>query len=775
MGNKDASTGSAASGKTERKHVFYGRNLKAEALARSDTVGALLARRDHPEADDKRLSLREHTFLFLADPSSSYAANAFGKMMWLVILTSSFSYVYETMRWATDQTGPEIWLYSRLFYQIFYTIEAGLRVVSFIPFRKVYKDEMVMLDVLTVVPFWLRFAFYPESLTAEHYLDNTSRSMSIRIMESMAAIRLIKLTRYYEGAQLIALAIMKSLSQLLVPLFMLFAMVFLFSMIIYDIEWDSNIERCRQLWSAQGITNTFFESHGDGISWGCESCGLEASTLDGNATLKQYCQTCDGYPPGAPECLGVPFTQTFTDMPAAMWFTVVTVTTVGYGDVSPTTWRGQLFSVIVILTGVIFLAMPLAIVGNNFTSTFEERALIKLQKLVRQLLVDNGISAADVVVAYRQIDDNGDGVISFQEFVEFCTQRLRLVLPKPELYTLWRQIDINGSGVINFSEFTSVIFPNVDLDTLASEATSAGEIKNLTEAQGDDEDGDGVNLVDQRAEMHQASFVEAKPSNGAAQTKPTGSATAVLSRVGFQQAKKMDRTPGGIDGTLEDMLGLMRRLQASMDAIDARVNRIEEGQAALSAQFHEVDGSLKKLRASSVHGRISPSGHDADFREAQRQSRTSPMKDSPPHQHRRRRTQSRSAMAQAANASHSNGTPTAPACPAKTTSAPVDTTKNKGPMTNDMTSSASHQTHPGPASRQQSRAHSPSNSKTASSKVASRSGTPSHDDRGRQSPTPTANFAAAPKRDPDYQRPHPTIPADSTGTGDIVSSAKFAA
>ena len=66
--------------------------------------------------------------------------------------------------------------------------------------------------------------------------------------------------------------------------------------------------------------------------------------------------------------------------------------------------------------------------------------MLKLQKLVRQLLVDNGISAADVVVAYRQIDDNGDGVISFQEFVEFRTQRLRLVLPKPELYTLWRQM-----------------------------------------------------------------------------------------------------------------------------------------------------------------------------------------------------------------------------------------------------------------------------------------------------------------------------------------------
>ena len=35
------------------------------------------------------------------------------------------------------------------------------------------------------------------------------------------------------------------------------------------------------------------------------------------------------------------------------------------------TWRGQLFGSLVILCGIIFLAMPLSIVGNNFASTFE--------------------------------------------------------------------------------------------------------------------------------------------------------------------------------------------------------------------------------------------------------------------------------------------------------------------------------------------------------------------------------------------------------------------
>lgn len=49
------------------------------------------------------------------------------------------------------------------------------------------------------------------------------------------------LARYYEGSHLIGRAIYKSLTQLLVPLFMLFVMIFFFSMIMYDLEWDGSI------------------------------------------------------------------------------------------------------------------------------------------------------------------------------------------------------------------------------------------------------------------------------------------------------------------------------------------------------------------------------------------------------------------------------------------------------------------------------------------------------------------------------------------------------
>lgn len=94
-----------------------------------------------------------------------------------------------------------------------------------------------------------------------------------------------------------------------------------------------------------------------------------------------------------------------------MWFTFVTVTTVGYGDYYPTTWRGQVFCAVVILCGVIFLAMPLSIVGTTFASVWEERNLLRLQKHIRQRLSLVDMRPDDVVAAFKRFDKDGNGKV----------------------------------------------------------------------------------------------------------------------------------------------------------------------------------------------------------------------------------------------------------------------------------------------------------------------------------------------------------------------------
>jgi voltage-gated potassium channel len=63
--------------------------------------------------------------------------------------------------------------------------------------------------------------------------------------------------------------------------------------------------------------------------------------------------------------------QTFYSIPAALWWSMVTFTTVGYGDLYPVTPAGQLLCAFTMFMGVFFMAMPVAIVGNSFQQTWE--------------------------------------------------------------------------------------------------------------------------------------------------------------------------------------------------------------------------------------------------------------------------------------------------------------------------------------------------------------------------------------------------------------------
>ncbi|KAK7479944.1 hypothetical protein BaRGS_00028771, partial [Batillaria attramentaria] len=59
---------------------------------------------------------------------------------------------------------------------------------------------------------------------------------------------------------------------------------------------------------------------------------------------------------------------TFSSIPHGMWWAIVTMTTVGYGDVSPVGVYGQLVGAVCTLTGVIVLALPIAVIASKFST-----------------------------------------------------------------------------------------------------------------------------------------------------------------------------------------------------------------------------------------------------------------------------------------------------------------------------------------------------------------------------------------------------------------------
>ena len=58
--------------------------------------------------------------------------------------------------------------------------------------------------------------------------------------------------------------------------------------------------------------------------------------------------------------------QEFSSIPATMWWSIITVTTVGYGDVAPITTLGRLLAGAIALLGIGIFALPAGILGSSF-------------------------------------------------------------------------------------------------------------------------------------------------------------------------------------------------------------------------------------------------------------------------------------------------------------------------------------------------------------------------------------------------------------------------
>ena len=64
--------------------------------------------------------------------------------------------------------------------------------------------------------------------------------------------------------------------------------------------------------------------------------------------------------------------ETFASIFDAMWWSVATLTTVGYGDVYPITSGGKVFASIIVFIGLGLVAIPTGLIASSLTRAFQE-------------------------------------------------------------------------------------------------------------------------------------------------------------------------------------------------------------------------------------------------------------------------------------------------------------------------------------------------------------------------------------------------------------------
>ncbi|MEI2383894.1 cyclic nucleotide-gated ion channel [Breoghania sp. JC706] len=88
--------------------------------------------------------------------------------------------------------------------------------------------------------------------------------------------------------------------------------------------------------------------------------------------------------------------EAFGSIPAAIWWAITTVTTVGYGDVVPVSPLGKVVGGIVMLLGYGLLALPIGVVASAFAREIHSREFVVTWGMVARVPLFEDLNAADI-------------------------------------------------------------------------------------------------------------------------------------------------------------------------------------------------------------------------------------------------------------------------------------------------------------------------------------------------------------------------------------------
>jgi voltage-gated potassium channel len=88
--------------------------------------------------------------------------------------------------------------------------------------------------------------------------------------------------------------------------------------------------------------------------------------------------------------------QVFASIPHTMWWAIVTMATVGYGDIAPITLMGKVFGGMVMILGIAMFAVPAGILATGFSAEIRKRDFVVTWQSVAKVPFFAGLDASRI-------------------------------------------------------------------------------------------------------------------------------------------------------------------------------------------------------------------------------------------------------------------------------------------------------------------------------------------------------------------------------------------
>lgn len=287
----------------------------------------------HSKSGDSQMAgsigrCRHNLRMMLDHPESSNAAYALQMMVMSVIVLSTISAVFETVP-SLHQEYASFFSASECVFTMLFTVEVLCRMVVSKSCRGYVCSISNQIDVIATMPWYVERIMVHTAPASDHsHLEKMAGSLRtlrmVRLARMVRLLRVLRLAKVARHSEVISI-VLESLVESATGVVVLMSFVSMWALVCATVVYAAEID--------------------------------------------------------APD-------TDFVSIPAALWWSMATISTVGYGDMVPHTSLGKLVGGVSMLGGILITSISVAVITTSFTEHYQQRVRVhevsKFKELARR-------------------------------------------------------------------------------------------------------------------------------------------------------------------------------------------------------------------------------------------------------------------------------------------------------------------------------------------------------------------------------------------------------